>query len=108
MATRDFTRAEHSAPDFARNVNGRNPIKKIDWVLFVVVLLGLIAAASLGFGTSSWYLSDTPDMGAAKVSQMFVDVDGDGRLDLLVKGEVIFNAPPLEVEPSQTLQDNLP
>lgn len=54
--------------------------------LIVTIVLGIYILGASG------YLAPT-NASAASVQNVFVDIDGDGQLDLLVKGEVIYNNP---------------
>ncbi len=57
---------------------------------------GAFAPASIG---AAYAL--TPAVPSVAVRQVFLDVDGDGRLDLLLYGEVVLNSGPLAGSGSQ-------
>jgi len=58
-------------------------------IMAAVVLLVLALA-----GTGLYYVDGRGSAPASsQVSNVFLDVDGDGNIDLLVSGEVIFNVP---------------
>lgn len=63
--------------------------KKLVMVSLVVVALALIA-----FGTVNAFLSTepAPAIPVTVVERVFIDIDGDGHVDLLVFGEVIMNS----------------
>jgi hypothetical protein len=56
------------------------------FVIIAVLVLGAILGA---------YFSGKPTVDTVKVERLFLDVDGDKKIDLLVEGEVIFNDGPL-------------
>ena len=82
----------------------KGKITRIDIIaLLVVMVISVIAGTILGgvlFGGHDVMAS----IGAQEIRQVFVDVNGDGKLDLLVEGSVIYNAPPLPEEQQQPQQ----
>src|SRR3990167_9660855 len=57
----------------------------------IVPFLCLIVGGAIALGVGYWYLA----IPANHVENVFVDVNGDGQLDLLVTGEVVYNKGPL-------------
>jgi hypothetical protein len=60
------------------------------FAIFVILVIALVWAGYLAY--TSGFVTPT-NAKAASVSNVFVDVDGDGALDLIVEGSVIFNDP---------------
>jgi hypothetical protein len=69
-----------SAPTKTRKVRG--------WLPWLAA--GALSAGILGIGYAV-----TPAVPSVAVRQVFVDVDGNGTLDLLLYGEVVLNSGPL-------------
>jgi hypothetical protein len=72
--------------------------KNVKIVLIMVILVLMALMAGVYFGTSQATLS----MQTTHASQVFIDLDGNGQMDLLVSGEVIMNQGPFV--PSQSSQ----
>lgn len=53
----------------------------------------LVLVAIMAVTVIAW--ANTNPVVTTHVSNTFADVNGDGALDLIVNGEVIFNMPPL-------------
>jgi hypothetical protein len=62
-----------------------NPRAWLPWLAACALCLGILGAA----------YSLTPTVPSTAVRQVFVDVDGNGTLDLLLYGEVVLNSGPL-------------
>ncbi len=62
---------------------------------FYALLAGLVMVSILiGAGMGAWYTSDSaPTLPAQPVHGIFLDVDGDGMVDYLAFGEVVFQRP---------------
>jgi len=60
-------------------------------LIILVIGLVIIAAAVMGYFAIPQLSASALD--AQSVQQIFIDIDGDGALDLLVRGEVVFNIP---------------
>lgn len=62
------------------------------------LLIGIILGTAIVFSLLGiWVgtdLSQSPKLDSVVVHNLFADVDGDGDLDMIVTGEVIFNVPP--------------
>jgi len=70
----------------------RNIIEKSKVKLWGVLAVVVVVALVVGVAAGTWFSTGQ----AAKVQQVervFLDVNGDGRVDLLVEGDVIFNLP---------------
>lgn len=59
-------------------------------VAIVLVVVGLII-----FAAGTYFQLFATEVNTVIVENLFVDVDNDGDLDLLVSGEVVINDPPL-------------
>jgi hypothetical protein len=69
----------------------------------VVALVGLILATSfVGSLLIAAVFPAQPVLAAERIERLFVDLDADGDLDLLVFGEVVRNTAPLSLPPAQT------
>lgn len=72
-------------------------LKGLFTTVLVVVVIGLIIACGV-------YLQVyTTEVSTVMVENIFVDIDNDGDLDLLVSGEVVVNEPPF----TETATDEL-
>jgi hypothetical protein len=61
------------------------------WIALALVIIAvLVMGAILGA-----YFSGGKSVDTVKVERLFLDVDGDKKIDLLIEGEVIFNDGPL-------------
>jgi len=63
-------------------------------VQLALITVVLVAAILGGYVLGVWEGAEGGVM-SEEVLGIFVDVNGDGRLDLLVSGEVVFDAGPL-------------
>jgi hypothetical protein len=70
--------------------------RNVKIVLIMVILVLMALMAGIYFGTSQATLS----MQTTHAQQVFLDIDGNGQLDLLVSGEVIMNQGPFVPSPS--------
>jgi hypothetical protein len=55
----------------------------------LVVLLVIVGLAGIGVGTNMYIQSR---LDTTTVTKVFADINGDGKLDLIVRADVIFNA----------------
>ncbi len=62
-------------------------------ILALMVILIAAAGLFVYYLASVGFASAKPEV--THVERIFVDVDGDGQLDLLLEGDVIFNSGPL-------------
>jgi len=69
----------------------------------VLIALGILSLVIVAIG-SGYFLLGTTEVSTVMVKNVFVDIDNDGDLDLLVSGEVVINEPPFE-EVSPPLTD---
>jgi hypothetical protein len=71
--------------------------------LLIIGILFLAVIFLVGYSTIvSSKVNQTYDiMDVRQVERQFIDLNGDGRLDLLLSGEAIYNGVPLEPTPSQ-------
>jgi len=59
----------------------------------VLIALGILCVVIIAIG-SGYFLLVTTEVSTVMVENIFVDIDNDGDLDLLVSGEVVINEPP--------------
>jgi hypothetical protein len=69
------------------------------WDNWIIILVAIVLFVAIGLAVG---VTLTKTDGAARyVEHIFVDINGDGRLDLLVSGDVIFNLPLVTPLPTQ-------
>ncbi len=69
-------------------------IDKTNIRLWAILAGAVIVALLIGAALGTFILAPQPAM-AQHVERIFLDVNNDGKTDLLLSGEVIFNAVPL-------------
>jgi len=67
-------------------------------IITVVIVVLVAFAAGLAFGLSPALKAEAAN--TTNVSYLWVDLNGDGQVDLLVSGEVVFNTGFLALTPT--------
>jgi hypothetical protein len=98
MTTQERQKKEQAAASFVRKV--WNTMKTNSAQLLTV---GVILFFAIFFTVLYAIVPDKLVLAGTEVTNVFVDVNGDGAVDLLVSGEVVFNTTPLAPTPSLPL-----
>jgi hypothetical protein len=96
MTVNDSTRTHTYRPGLQNRLDGKGPgtpdLKTI--LVFLAVAFIIVMAAYL-YGVSTAPTPEAPPAHSIYLENLFVDINGNGHMDYVVRAEVVFNNGPL-------------
>lgn len=73
---------------------------KADLSYYLLALVVMVVLLMGGFMVGA-SMVEAEELPVQQVGNFFIDIDGNGTVDYVLRGEVIFNSLPLPVSPSE-------
>jgi hypothetical protein len=101
MTVNDSTRTNTYRPEVQNRLNGNRPgTPDIKTILVLLAVAFIVVFAAYLYGVSTAPQPEAPPAHSIYLENLFVDINGNGYMDYVVRAEVVFNNGPLpEAQP---------